>query len=70
MESGSNTITIQIRVQTVAGCCKNGMYLPTENANHLADKKLIDEYIWFYNNERIQLKTKLTPLEQRRQLAV
>lgn len=30
-------------------------------------KQLIDDYIWFYNNERIQLKTKLTPLEKRRQ---
>ena len=28
---------------------------------------LIDEYIYFYNNERIQLKTKLTPLEMRSQ---
>ena len=28
---------------------------------------LIDEYIYFYNNERIQLKTKLTPLETRSQ---
>ena len=26
---------------------------------------LIDEYIYFYNHERIQLKTKLTPLEKR-----
>ena len=26
---------------------------------------LIDEYIYFYNNQRIQLKTKLTPLEKR-----
>ena len=25
----------------------------------------IDAYIHFYNNERIQLKTKLTPLEKR-----
>lgn len=32
-------------------------------------RRLIDEYIWFYNNERIQLKTMLTPLEKRRQLA-
>lgn len=32
-------------------------------------KQLIDDYIWFYNNERIQLKTKLTPLEKRRQSA-
>ena len=31
--------------------------------------ELIDDYIYFYNNERIQLKTKLTPLEKRRQLA-
>ena len=29
---------------------------------------LIGEYIRFYNNERIQLKTKLTPLEKRSQL--
>ncbi len=28
---------------------------------------LIDEYIHFYNNERIQLKTKLTPFEKRSQ---
>ena len=28
---------------------------------------VIDEYIHFYNNERIQLKTKLTPLEKRSQ---
>ena len=28
---------------------------------------LIDNYIWFYNNERIQIKTKLTPLEKRSQ---
>lgn len=29
--------------------------------------QLIDDYIWFYNNERIQLKTKLTPLQKRYQ---
>lgn len=28
---------------------------------------MIDEYIYFYNNQRIQLKTKLTPLEYRSQ---
>ena len=32
-------------------------------------RQLIDEYVWFYNNQRIQLKTKLTPLEKRRQSA-
>ena len=26
---------------------------------------LIDDYIWFYNHQRVQLKTKLTPLEKR-----
>ena len=30
-------------------------------------KRLVDQYIWFYNNEPIQLKAKLTPLELRRQ---
>ena len=29
-------------------------------------KELIDDYIYFYNNERIQLNTKQTPLEKRR----
>lgn len=28
---------------------------------------LIDDYIYFYNHQRIQLKTKLTPLELRSQ---
>ena len=28
-------------------------------------KELVDEYIYFYNNERIQLKTGLTPMEVR-----
>ena len=30
-------------------------------------RQLIDDYIYFYNYQRIQLKTKLTPLELRRQ---
>ncbi len=30
-------------------------------------KSLIDEYIYFYNHERLQLKTKLTPIEKRSQ---
>ena len=30
-------------------------------------RELIDDYIYFYNNQRIQTKTKLTPLELRRQ---
>jgi putative transposase len=32
-------------------------------------RRLIDEYIHFYNNERIQTKTSLTPLEKRHQAA-
>ena len=32
-------------------------------------RHLIDEYIYFYNNERIQTKTSLTPLEKRRKAA-
>ena len=31
--------------------------------------RLIDEYIHFYNHERIQIKTKLTPFEKRCQFA-
>ena len=31
-------------------------------------RQLVENYIHFYNHERIQLKTKLTPLEIRRQL--
>lgn len=33
-------------------------------------RNIIDEYIYFCNNERIQLKTKLTPLEKRCQYVV
>ena len=29
--------------------------------------QIVDDYIYFYNHDRIQLKTKLTPLELRRQ---
>ena len=32
-----------------------------------AARRLIDEYIFFYNHQRIQTKTKLTPLEKQRQ---
>ena len=30
-------------------------------------RRLIDDYIYFYNHQRLQLKTKLTPLEKRNQ---
>ena len=43
--------------------CINRVKLKTREEARL----LIDEYIYFYNHERIQLKTKLTPLEQRSQ---
>ena len=41
--------------------CINRVKLRTSAVARL----LIDEYIYFYNHERIQLKTKLTPLEKR-----
>ena len=41
--------------------CINRVKLKTYNEA----RTLIDEYIYFYNNQRIQLKTKLTPLEKR-----
>ena len=43
--------------------CIYRVKLQTYEEAHL----LISEYIHFYNNERIQLKTKLTPLEKRNQ---
>ena len=39
----------------------------TKIATFSEANRLIDEYIYFYNNQRIQTKTKLTPLEKRRQ---
>lgn len=40
------------------------------NLNSFSEaRKIIDEYIYFYNYQRIQLKTKLTPIEYRRQYA-
>lgn len=32
-------------------------------------QQIIDDYIYFYNNQRLQSKTKLTPLEKRNQFA-
>ena len=43
--------------------CINRVKLKTFNEARL----LIDQYIFFYNNQRNQLKTKLTPLEKRSQ---
>jgi transposase InsO family protein len=45
--------------------CVNRVKINTINQANM----LIDEYIHFYNYERIQLKTKLTPYEKRCQLA-
>ena len=39
----------------------------TELKSYEDARLLIDEYIYFYNNERLQLKTKLTPFETRNQ---
>ena len=33
-------------------------------------KQVIDQYIYFYNHQRIQLKTKLTPIEYRNQFVI
>ena len=39
----------------------------TKLKTHEEARLLIDEYIYFYNYQRIQLKTKLTPMEFRSQ---
>ena len=41
----------------------------TKIATFTEANRLIDEYIYFYNHQRIQTKTKLTPLELRCQFA-
>lgn len=45
--------------------CINRIKLKTYDEARL----IIDEYIHFYNQERIQTKTKLTPLEKRSQFS-
>lgn len=40
-----------------------------KNTSVQQTRSLIDQYIYFYNYQRIQLKTKLTPFEKRRQLS-
>ncbi len=39
----------------------------TKLSTYKEARLIIDDYIYFYNNQRIQLKTKLTPLEERSQ---
>jgi len=43
-----------------AECINRHKIITFDEARHL-----IDDFIWFYNHQRIQLKTKLTPLEKR-----
>ena len=49
------------------GCITCGPTIKATAAALADAKKRIDDYIFFYNNPRIQTKTKLTPLELRRQ---
>ncbi|MBR2303738.1 MAG: IS3 family transposase [Ruminococcus sp.] len=49
------------RIIRFSSCCAFSLSISA-----LADeRRLIDDYIYFYNHQRIQLKTKLTPLELR-----
>lgn len=47
------------------GHLKSECIYRTKIKNHEEASSLIDEYIYFYNYDRIQLKTKLTPYEKR-----
>lgn len=51
------------------GILKSECINRTKPKTYVQARQLIDEYIDFYNNERIQLKTKLTPFEKRCQYA-
>ena len=42
---------------------QNGRYYRTKLKTFDEARLLIDEYVYFYNNKRIQIKTKLTPLD-------
>ena len=44
---------------------KTGCIYRTKLNTYEEARLLIGEYIYFYNNQRIQLKTKLTPPEKR-----
>ena len=46
---------------------KTEFIYPVKLQTYEEARLLIDEYIYFYNHQRIQLKTKLTPLEKRSQ---
>lgn len=50
-KSNQKSVTDVTYIRTLQGCA----YLST----------IIDEYIYFYNHERIQLKTRQTPYETR-----
>ena len=51
------------------GILKSECIYRSKPKNFEEARVLIDDYIYFYNYERIQLKTKLTPYEKRCQLA-
>ena len=51
------------------GIIKSECIYRTKPRTFAEARQLIDDYIYFYNYERIQLKTKLTPIEKRCQLA-
>ena len=80
-EKSENTIQKYIRdvrfLREFASVREISKTLAIEFKAYLAEKyelsssnSMIGEYIRFYNNERIQIKTKLTPLEKRSQYVV
>lgn len=56
-------------VENFFGTLKAECIYRNKPSTHEEAHEMIDEYIYFYNNERIQLKTKLTPYEKRCQSA-
>lgn len=55
--------------ETFFGTLKAECIYRTKPTTHVEARKMISEYIQFYNYDRIQLRTKLTPYEKRCQSA-
>ena len=52
-------------VESFFSLLKNECIYRAKPRTRKAAAELVDEYIYFYNNERIQLATKMTPMEKR-----
>ena len=68
MEDASFRVSVRILIRETKTNFKGRIFFAfSSSPDEGHEKRLIDDYIFFYNNQRIQTKTKLTPIEKRRQ---